>query len=186
MKKQRLISLFLIVIMTMSVQSCLKRIDRPCPSITSINPTAAGFDDTVIIKGSGFVAGSPSIYTVHIGNKTATVIDVKDANTMRFKVPVGADDGPISLSIDGTDCNNGNALNFIYHIKVTDIHLFTATGLSLPAGMAVDGDGNLIVADRNNQVIKRITVPAADISIIAGKLGTAGTDDNTDGLFVNF
>jgi sugar lactone lactonase YvrE len=186
MRKQKIFTFLVGVVCVTFIQSCLKRIDRPCPSITSINPTAAGFDDTVVIKGTNFIVGSPSLYTIHIGNKTVPVIDVKDANTMRFKVPIGLGDGPVSISVSGTDCSNGNTLNFIYHIKVTDIHLFTASGFSLPAGMAIDGDGNLVVADRNNQVIKRVTIPAGGISLIAGKPGIAGTADNTDGLFVNF
>jgi IPT/TIG domain len=133
-------------------QSCqLKRVDPPCPSIASLIPAAAGFGDTVAIKGTNFLAGLPSLYTVHVGNKTVPAIDVPDEGTIRFRVPVGLGDGPVSVSVGGVGCNNASSVNFIYHIKVTDIQLFTNSGgFNNPSGMVVDGYGNLIVADKGN------------------------------------
>jgi len=49
----------------------------------------------------------------------------------------------------------------------------TAAELSYPAGVSIDTSGNLLIADRNNQRIRRVDVGTGDISTIAGT-GTAG------------
>lgn len=45
-----------------------------------------------------------------------------------------------------------------------------------PAGIAVDADGNVIIADRGNHLIRRMT-PAGDVTTIAGLAGEAGHRD---------
>lgn len=51
----------------------------------------------------------------------------------------------------------------------------TAAGFSFPAGVAVDGSGNIYVADHNNHKIRKIT-PARVVSTLTGN-GTQGTTD---------
>lgn len=53
-----------------------------------------------------------------------------------------------------------------------------------PAGLAVDGNGNLYVADSGNQTIRRIS-SAGDVSTVAGKAQNAGSDDGS-GAAVRF
>ncbi|WP_377154818.1 NHL repeat-containing protein [Roseateles sp. UC29_93] len=46
-----------------------------------------------------------------------------------------------------------------------------------PAGVAVDGNGNVYVADSNNNLIRKIT-PAGDVTTLAGSLASGATDGN--------
>ncbi len=52
----------------------------------------------------------------------------------------------------------------------------SAARFSSPTGIAVDGAGNLYVADSGNFTIRKIT-PAGDVTTLAGMPGTAGNSD---------
>jgi len=54
----------------------------------------------------------------------------------------------------------------------------TAALFRSPRGVAVDGSGNVFVADRNNQVIRKIT-RAGIVSTLAGNVGKCGRSDGT-------
>jgi hypothetical protein len=49
----------------------------------------------------------------------------------------------------------------------------TSSDLDDPAGVAVDGSGNLYIADNGNDVVEKVT-PAGQLSIIAGEVGQDG------------
>ena len=49
----------------------------------------------------------------------------------------------------------------------------------LPTGVAVDGSGNVYVADRNNATIRKVT-PQGVVTTIAGLAGNAGSNDGTN------
>jgi uncharacterized delta-60 repeat protein len=60
----------------------------------------------------------------------------------------------------------------------------TNARFSAPIGVAVDGTGNLLVADVGNHTLRRIT-PTGDVSTLAGLAGTSGYVDGT-GAAVRF
>lgn len=180
------LSLLLSVVSIALIQSCkkLERIDPPCPTISNLNHGAAKFGDTVSINGANFIAGKPGLYKVSIGNKDVSVIDVT-ANTLRFKVPKDVGDGLVSISVGGGVCNSGISQNFIYQFTVTEVNVLVG-GFNLPAGMDVDSaTGNIILADKNNHVIKQIT-PVGQVSLLAGVNGMPGATDNDVATIVKF
>lgn len=60
-----------------------------------------------------------------------------------------------------------------------------SAGFSLPAGIAVDGSGNVYVADQNNQTIRKIT-QAGVVTTIAGQAGIYGPPSNNLSTSVHY
>ena len=55
----------------------------------------------------------------------------------------------------------------------------SAAQFRMPNGVAVDGAGNVFVADYDNCTIRKVT-PAGVVTTLAGIAGTSGTNDGTD------
>jgi len=60
------------------------------------------------------------------------------------------------------------------------VDLTSGLSLNLPSGIAVDGAGNLYIADTGNQIIRKITAATGAITTVAGD-GTAGYRLSDDG-----
>ena len=60
----------------------------------------------------------------------------------------------------------------------------TAASFNVPSGVAVDADGNVYVADRDNHLIRKIT-PAGEVTTLAGTAGVAGST-NGNGTAASF
>lgn len=59
----------------------------------------------------------------------------------------------------------------------TDLGAATGTRLAGPTGLAFDGAGNLIIADRNNNCVRRLdTTSSRTVSTIVGLLTSSGSD----------
>jgi mucin-19 len=55
----------------------------------------------------------------------------------------------------------------------------SAARFSFPNGLALDGSGNLYVADGLNQVIRKVVVSTGAVSTLAGSVGVSGKADGT-------
>jgi|CZKI01.1.fsa_nt_gi sugar lactone lactonase YvrE len=57
----------------------------------------------------------------------------------------------------------------------------TAARFKSPAGITIDGSGNLYVSDQGNNTIRKITTSGAVVTTLAGTAGARGTADGTGG-----
>jgi hypothetical protein len=178
MNKQNFSVLLTAAIIALLTPSCLKRIDPLCPTIDSLNPSAARFDDIVSIKGKDFVPNTPSIYKINIGDTTISAFGVPDENTLQFKVPRGKS-GQVTVSLQGSSKCTSNAKEFTYYYKGTRVELFAGTPgcnagincLNLPMGIDLDQTkSNLIVADYYNSVVRKFSL-SSSASATFGQFG---------------
>lgn len=155
------------------------------PFITSMQP-AAGVKGTIVtLKGANF-SNDISQTGVYLNGKYADVISASTTEIL-FEVPAGAGSGAVSLIVKGNGIT-GPQFEFIYTVMV-----FAFSGYSLipgnvdgssstarfnaPAGMAIDQNNNLYVADELNHTIRKIT-PVGNVSTFAGN-GIAGHQDGS-------
>ncbi len=115
-------------------------------------------------SGTNDGTGAAALFNLPGGvavDSTGTVYVADSANhTIRCVTPAGAVTTLAgSAGLSGTNDAAGAAARF-----------------SFPQGLALDGNGNLLVADTGNNTIRRIT-PAGAVSTVAGTAGVAGTND---------
>lgn len=157
MKKHRSFILLIVATSMVSIQSCkLERLDPQCPTVTGIQPNAAHSGSILKIIGKNFNVGSPGLYKVSIGSKLFEVIDVPHTDTLRVKVPIGIDSGPLSVSLaSGTVCNISPNIYFTYYYTVTKVGTLNDKVLR-PSGLDLDNDGDLVVGDLGHYQIQVI------------------------------
>jgi sugar lactone lactonase YvrE len=101
------------------------------------------------------VDGAGNLYVADYGNNTIRRVTPTGAVTTLAGSP--GNPGPSGDSADG---------------------IGAAAGFFHPNGLAVDGSGNVYVADAGNGTIRKIT-PAGSVTTLAGVVGVAGTTDGT-------
>jgi len=174
---------------------------------TSVTLSATAASGSSFASWQGCDSTSGSSCTVSVtSNKTVTVSFVAPQLTLLAGVPsgIGSADGtgaaarfrgPTSVALDAS----GNAyvadtFNNIIR-KVTPAGVVStlagtagaegsadgtgaAARFSYPGGVAVDGSGNVYVADSGNNTIRKVT-PAGVVSTLAGSAGVSGSADGT-------
>ncbi|MFI5180843.1 MAG: hypothetical protein ACHQPI_05595 [Thermoanaerobaculia bacterium] len=111
----------------------------------------AGSSARFFSPSSVAVDGSGNVFVADSGNHTIRkVTPAGDVSTL-------AGVAGFSGSADGT----GSAARF-----------------NNPGGVAVDGSGNVYIADSGNHTIRKVT-PAGDVSTLAGLAGSCGSEDGT-------
>ncbi len=170
-------------------------VEVPCPEIISFSPSGAPFDSVVTVTGRNFCAGAPEFHIVRIGAVEVPTanISVPDDETLLITVPKGIGCGRISVEVKTADgCVAESAETFVYKFTVASVALFAgtaddptcATCFSSPRGMGVDGNGNVYVADRNHNVIKKIT--AEGVTTTYAGNGAADFGNDPMGLLAKF
>ena len=121
------------------------------PSTFVVNSTSYTYSESVTISSPGTVIISGLDYSIEY------TFNLYTRNSIT---------GPSSLPLTITQATRVSS-----YVAST----FVNSGLSTPRGMAIDADGNIIIADTNNNKIKKIT-PSGTVTTIAGT-GTYGYSD---------
>jgi serine/threonine protein kinase, bacterial len=161
---------------------------NPKPSITSINPATGPANTAVTIIGTNF-GTTISNNAVTINNKPATVT-AATATQLTVTVPAGAGTGVVAVSVQG-ETATGPVFTYQKIYTVTTVAGSGAfghadgSGMSAsfiqPTGLTVDGQGNIYVADRGNNSIRKIT-PAGVVSTFVSTGFNSPTGITMDGF----
>ncbi len=151
-----------------------------CPIVESVSPTVGHKGDVVTITGRQF-AGSKNI--VKFNGFQATVIS-ENTNEVKAMVPSNCGIGAVTVDIDD-ELTSNTSVNFSYVYKYTVTTFAGTPGLpgdldgiaasskfNSPKGIVADRVGNVYVADRSNNCIRKIS--AGNVTTFAGKKGLTG------------
>lgn len=174
---------FILIIAIAFTFSCKKKNEDECPVcpiVEAISPTLGHQGDTITITGSQF---SPTGNLVQFNGFTATVLSQSE-NKVVALVPRNCGTGPVSVDVD-EELTSNRSVTFTYTYKYTvstlagvpggigeTDGLATAARFNFPKGIVSDKLGNVYIADRSNNCIRKIK--AGVVSTFAGKKGPTG------------
>lgn len=132
-------------------------------SSTGVVTTLAG---AATVRGNGDGAGGAATFRLPIGiaqNSSGTLY-IADATNHTIRAMTAAN---VVSTFAGSAGNSGSADG-----------TGDAARFNYPTGVAVDGTGNVYVADTTNNLIRKVT-PAGVVSTLAGVVGVSGWQDGT-------
>src|SRR4051812_41873025 len=176
--------IFILILGIVYLSSCRKKDKNECPVcpiVESISPVSAHAGDTITINGSQF---NSSGNIVKFNDVSATRIVSENSSQVRAVVPANCGSGPVSVDIDD-ELTSNRSVAFTYISKYT-VTTFAGTPVlagdvdgaaaiakfNSPKGIVSDKLGNVFVADRNNNCIRKIK--AGLVTTFAGKKGPTG------------
>jgi DNA-binding beta-propeller fold protein YncE len=166
----------------------------PAPVISGFNPASGGPGVQVVLAGTHFTGATAVTFANGAATVPASSFTVASDTSITATVPASATAGGITVTTPGgTAVSDRFVAGFLALYAGVDSGIGNADAASGaaarfygPYGVAVDAAGNVYVADRSNQVIRRIT-PAGVVSTLAGTADVAGHGDTSGGavLFDN-
>lgn len=195
-------NIFLYTIIALLIFSCKKEtvnegiIDPPekeleDPKITSISPTEGGPLSIVTISGENFSVKKEQ-NEVSINGINARIIS-SNSTTIQAEMPLNAETGAITVKVKSKSVAGPVFTVIEVKVIVYMSETFAGSGVkgyqdgngagakfNLPEGVDIDSKGNIIVADRDNHVIRRVS-PTGEVSTIAGIVGEKGFADGASG-----
>ncbi|MGQ4479328.1 RHS repeat-associated core domain-containing protein [Streptomyces sp. SAS_276] len=117
-------------------------------SVLSVVPVRAKVGATVTLSGTGFSATAASD-TVAFGDTTATVTRAS-ASRLVVTVPVGADDGPVAVTVGGTTSKSAEA----FSLAPSGPAIASVAPLSGPAGTEVTIQGTGFASTASDNVVR--------------------------------
>lgn len=160
--------------------------------VSSISPDHGKFGTVVTLSGQFFATGNPQLHSVQFNGVVAQV-NSATATSLTVVVPIGAGTGAVSVSVNERQ-DTGPV--YTYELTATDVSTLAGSGspgflegfgtsaqFDFPTGITVDPNGNIYVADANNNRIRLIS-PSGNVSTFAGN--TDGTFFDDTGIFARF
>ncbi|MNK28389.1 Serine/threonine-protein kinase PknD [compost metagenome] len=189
---------FFIILAILSVTSCKKDSKAPVTStaikITSLWPVNGQSAMIVTINGKNF-STDPAANIVKFNGVNAVVIEASSTQ-LQVVSPDNAGNGKVTVTLNGQSAEGpvftyqeAPASEYIVSTFAGDGIAGLLNGAAAdaqfrnPEGVAVDAQGNIIVADRQNHTIRKIT-QTGQVTTIAGD-GTAGYTDGV-GTYAKF
>lgn len=167
--------LFSILLSSCKKESTPAPSPEPDPTLTAISPTEGPKNTLVTIRGTRFGTSTAAL-KVYFNNVQATIQTATDT-AITALVPINAGTGIVKVEKNSKQLTGPS---FTYHGNkwVSTMTLTgTATTLNSPSGITRDPSGNLIICDRDNHRIVKITT-AGVTSVLAGS-GTPGFTNGT-------
>ncbi|MEI6950816.1 IPT/TIG domain-containing protein [Paraflavisolibacter sp. H34] len=166
--------------LTLLTLSCRK--NGESMAIAGIAPDTGKHSSIVTITGSGF-STNPAENKVTFNGRQA-VVQNASATLIHAFVPKGAGTGPVKVERGGR-LAAGPDFHYVYTATVSTLAGGGTSGFadgeigtakfSNPADVAVDGQGNIYVADHGNFRVRKIT-PAGTVTTLAGRSTYGFTD----------
>ncbi len=179
-------TLFLLILVGCSKDDTTTPQPMSTPILIGISPESGPKTTIVDINGSNFGMDAAAVQ-VFFNGKEAVVQTVSNTQ-IKAEVPSKAYTGLVKVIVDGTTVTGPIFTYIISDIQVSTLAGSTAgfaegTGenaqFTFPHGVAVDASGNVYVADRFNDKIRKVT-PEGMVSTLAGSIGgfANGTGEN--------
>ena len=135
--------------------------------------------------------GTPTVVTTLAGSAASAGSADGTGSAARFNMPLGvALDSSPNANVYVADTGNNTIRMITAAGAVTTLAGRAATGgddgngidarFNQPAGMTINAAGDVILADRGNHTVRKVT-PAGDVTTLAGLAGSSGSSDSDQG-----